>query len=190
MFTGAWSSVSGQKNNPKAYNGTSHNAFYQRFRAQLDITASEALNGVVLFEIGDTVWGKGANAARNAGGGLGADEVAIEVKNAYVDWIPPHTDLQIRMGIQTFNNPSFMTGGAGSHNIIFGDDVAGISLNYQFTPNVGATAWWFRPFSDNSDDGKRTAGSSRQFDEMDMVGLALPLTFDGVKVTPGACTPP
>ncbi len=183
VFTAAWGQKGGQKNDGW-YNTTQHNVFYQRFRAQLDITASEALNGVVFFEIGDTVWGKSsAEAGRSQGGGIGADGVTIEVRRAYLDWIPPHTDLKVRIGIQGFATPSFVQ----DSNQIFSDDIAGITLNYQFTPNVATTVWWFRPYSDNNknyEGGNGTPVTNRHFNEMDMFGLSVPLTFDGVKVTP------
>ncbi len=183
VFTGTWGQQGGNKYNTSSYNSTQNNSFYQRFRAQIDITASEALNGVVMFEIGDTVWGRSnTNAGRGAGGGIGADGVSVEVKRAYLDWIPPQTDLKIRMGIQGFATPSFVQ----NSSQVFDDDIAGITLNYQFTPNVATTVWWFRPYSDDTDNynfnGNRI--SDRQFNEMDMFGLSIPLTFDGVKVTP------
>ena len=183
VFTGAFTSMSGNEQDRDGYASTQNNSFYQRFRAQVDITASEALNGVVMFEIGDSVWGKSNNAAgRGAGNGIGGDGISIEVKRAYLDWIPPHTDLKIRMGLQGFATPTFVQGSSQ----IFDDDIAGITLNYAFTPNVAMTAWWFRPYSDDSANyataGTRIAG--RSWNEMDMFGLAIPLTFDGVKVTP------
>lgn len=183
MFTGTWGQQGGHKYSTSSYNSTQNHSFYQRFRAQIDITASEALNGVVMFEVGDTVWGKSnGNSGRGAGGGIGSDGVSVEVKRAYIDWIPPHTDLKIRMGLQGFATPTFVQ----NSSQVFDDDVAGITLNYQFTPNVATTVWWFRPYSDNNDNytdnTNRIAG--RRFNEMDMFGLSVPLTFDGVKITP------
>ncbi len=183
VFTAAWGQKGGLKNDGW-YNTTQHNVFYQRFRAQLDITASEALNGVVFFEIGDTIWGRSNNnAGRSVGGGIGADGVTVEVRRAYLDWIPPHTDLKVRIGIQGFATPSFVQ----NSSQIFDDDIAGITLNYQFTPNVGTTVWWLRPYSDNDANYQGGNGGrvyDRKFNEMDMFGLSVPLTFDGVKVTP------
>jgi hypothetical protein len=82
------------------------------------------------------------------------------------------------MGIQGVYNPSFL-----ENYVAFGDDVAGIVANYKFTPVVGLTAWWIRPYADNyAYNG--TTNPDRNFDEVDAFGLALPLTFDGVKLTP------
>ena len=150
----------------------------QRVRLQLDAVASEALSGTVFFEIGDQVWGQ-----NDTGGALGADNNSVvELKRAYIDWMVPQTDLKVRMGIQGLALPSFTTNASQ----ILDDDVAAVSLNYQFNENVGLTAFWARPYNDNY-GYKSTNASSKwdnYMDNMDMFAVLLPLTFDGVKVTP------
>ncbi|MDR1659368.1 MAG: hypothetical protein LBR94_03380, partial [Desulfovibrio sp.] len=70
----------------------------QRIRLRLDAVASEALSGTVYFEMGDSYWGKDA---AKGGAALGADRIdVVELKQAYLDWMPPNTDLKIRMGLQ------------------------------------------------------------------------------------------
>ena len=152
----------------------------QRVRLQLDAVASEALSGTVFFEIGDQVWGDNDN-----GGALGADGKVVELKRAYIDWMVPQTDLKVRMGIQGLALPSFTTNASQ----IFDDDVAAVSLNYQFNENVGLTAFWARPYNDNG--GYKSQWSGKDYDNymdymdnMDMFAVLLPLSFDGVKVTP------
>ena len=150
----------------------------QRVRLQLDAVASEALSGTVFFEIGDQVWGNS-----ETGGALGADGKVVELKRAYIDWMVPQTDLKVRMGIQGIALPSFTTNASQ----IMDDDVAAISLNYQFNENVGLTAFWARPYNDNAGYKSSDAGSTKwdnYMDNMDMFAVLLPLTFDGVKVTP------
>ena len=150
----------------------------QRVRLQLDAVASEALSGTVFFEIGDQVWGQ-----NDTGGALGADNNSVvELKRAYIDWMVPQTDLKVRMGIQGLALPAFTTNASQ----ILDDDVAAVSLNYQFNENVGLTAFWARPYNDNNGykwNGK-DAGYQNYMDNMDMFAVLLPLTFDGVKVTP------
>ena len=149
----------------------------QRVRLQLDAVASEALSGTVFFEIGDQVWGQ-----NDTGGALGADNNSVvELKRAYIDWMVPQTDLKVRMGIQGLALPSFTTNASQ----ILDDDVAAVTLNYQFNENVGLTAFWARPYNDNYGykwDGQQ--GYQNYMDNMDMFAVLLPLTFDGVKVTP------
>ena len=145
----------------------------QRVRLQLDAVASEALSGTVFFEIGDTYWGKNSN-----GGALGADQKIVEVKNAYIDWMVPNTDLKFRMGIQGIQLPNVAGGSA-----ILDDDVAAITASYQFNENVALTAMWARPYNDNYSS---RADRVNYHDNMDLFALMVPLTFDGVKVTPWA----
>ena len=152
----------------------------QRVRLQLDAVASEALSGTVFFEIGDQVWGQDST-----GGALGADKTVVELKRAYIDWMVPQTDLKVRMGIQGLALPSFTTNASQ----IIDDDVAAVTLNYQFNENVGLTAFWARPYNDNngyrySYNGTDKSGYQNYMDNMDMFAVLLPLTFDGVKVTP------
>jgi len=155
----------------------------QRVRLQLDAVASEALSGTVFFEIGDQMWGQD-----KTGGALGADNNSVvELKRAYIDWMVPQTDLKVRMGIQGLALPAFTTNASQ----ILDDDVAAVTLNYQFNENVALTAFWARPYNDNAGYYKNgyvgLDGSSQYknyMDNMDMFAVLLPLTFDGVKVTP------
>ena len=147
----------------------------QRVRLQLDAVASEALSGTVFFEIGDTHWGKNGD-----GGAMGADQKIVELKNAYIDWMVPNTDLKFRMGIQGIQLPNVAGGSA-----VFDDDVAGVVASYQFNENVGLTTFWARPFNDNwAADDKHPDRKTNYQDNMDLFALMVPLTFDGVKLTP------
>ena len=155
----------------------------QRVRLQLDAVASESLSGTVFFEIGDQTWGSGGTYGKGSGGAMGADGVSVEVKRAYIDWMVPDTDLKVRMGIQGIQAPSFVLKRAQS----FGDDVAGIALSYQFNEYVGATAFWARPYNDNFSGYNKNSNKSYNksyMDNIDLGGLFIPLTFDGVKITP------
>ena len=153
----------------------------QRLRLQLDAVASESLSGTVYFEIGDTTWGQ-----NSSGGALGADSNSVvELKNAYIDWMVPNTDLKFRMGIQNIAMPNVAGGSA-----VLDDDAAGIVANYQFNENVGLTAVWARLFNDNWNSASTrwdaASDDANYHDNVDMFALMLPLTFDGVKVTPWA----
>ena len=147
----------------------------QRVRLQLDAVASEALSGTVFFEIGHQRWGQG-----NSGAAMGADGLQVKVRQAYLDWVVPQTDLKIRMGIQNLSLPSV----AGDGNVLDNTDTAAIVASYQFNENVGATLMWARPYNDNftaANWNGRTAGA---LDNVDLFMLSVPLTFDGVEVTP------
>ena len=147
----------------------------QRLRTQIDVIASESLKGVLFLEMGDQNWGSSKD-----GASLGTDGKIVKVRYSYVDWVIPQTDAKVRMGLQNFSLPGFI-----SNNPILGGgsaDGAGITISGQFTENVGASLFWLRAENDNT-DGYRGNPSSNA---MDFVGLTVPMTFDGVKVTPWA----
>ena len=146
----------------------------QRVRLQLDAVASEALSGTVFFEIGHQRWGQG-----NSGAAMGADGLQVKVRQAYLDWVVPQTDLKIRMGIQNLSLPSV----AGDGNVLDNTDTAAIVASYQFNENVGATLMWARPYNDNF-GGEQARRTTNALDNLDLFMLSVPLTFDGVEVTP------
>ena len=152
----------------------------QRLHTQIDVIASESLKGVVFFEIGDQNWGKSSD-----GASLGNDGKVVKVRYSYVDWVIPQTDAKVRMGLQNFSLPGFIT-----NNPVLGGgsaDGAGITVSGQFTENVGASLFWLRAENDNNEyyHGDKVTGNPSS-NAMDFVGLTVPLTFDGVKVTPWA----
>ena len=146
--------------------------------------ASESLKGVLFLEIGHLTWGKNSDVDSKAqGGALGTDGVNVKTRYMYVDWVIPQTEVQVRMGLQNFTLPNFVTGpailGGGSA------DGAGITISGQFTENVGATLFWLRAENDNSDNWTQEE-NYHYSDAMDFVGITVPMTFDGVKITPWA----
>ena len=153
----------------------------QRVRLQLDAVASESLSGTVFFEIGDQMWGNA-----ESGAALGADGQIVKVKNAYIDWMVPNTDLKLRMGLQAVAMPNVAGGSA-----IMDGDAAAVVASYQFNDNVGLTALWMRPLNDNytgtnAEDEPYGNGYENYLDNMDLFALMLPLKFDGVELTPWA----
>ena len=151
----------------------------QRIRLQLDAVASETLSGTVFFEIGDQMWGNA-----DSGAALGADGKEVKVKNAYIDWMVPNSDLKLRMGLQAVAMPNVAGGSA-----IMDGDAAAVVASYQFNDNVGLTALWMRPLNDNYGGrvyGDRDDYQKNYLDNMDLFALMLPLKFDGVELTPWA----
>ena len=138
-----------------------------RLRTQIDVIASESLKGVVFFEIGHQNWGEA-----KSGAALGNDGKEVKVRYSYVDWVIPQTDAKVRMGLQPFGVPTFAVPMA-----VLDTDGAGITVSGQFTENVGAALFWLRPYNDYSNRMDGTYGNKH--DAMDVVGLTVPLTFDG-----------
>ncbi|MFI3270665.1 MAG: outer membrane homotrimeric porin [Pseudomonadota bacterium] len=143
---------------------------------QFDIIASESLRGVIAFEMGDTSWGVGGD-TDDGGAALGADGKVVSVTASFIDWYVPGTELQIRMGIQPIALP-----GAVAGSPILDDDMAGIVVSNAFSDEFALTAFWTRLYDGGlaDSDGNTNIGN----DEMDMFGLAAPITFDGHEITP------
>ncbi len=145
----------------------------QRLRTQVDIVASETLKGVIFFEIGDQNWGRASQ-----GASLGTDGRVVEVRYSFIDWVVPDTSLKVRMGLQPLVLPSFVGGSQ-----ILDHDGAGIVVSYDFNEMVGGTLFWNRLENNN---GNRFDSQDWHYrsDAFDLVGLTIPLTFDGMKITP------
>ena len=151
---------------------------WNRLMFKLDAVVNENLSGTVMFEIGDQFWGQEAT-----GGALGADGTVVEVKNAYIDWTVPNTDLKLRMGLQLVALPSFTF-----ENNVFIDDVAGITASYACNENISLTGMWMRPYNDNYTQNAplNHNESNNYLDNMDLFALSLPMRFDGIRITPWA----
>ncbi len=149
----------------------------QRLRTQIDIIASENLRGVVFFEMGDTIWGRAAGTGSDQGGALGTDGRTVEVKRSYIDWVVPNTELKVRMGLQGLALP-----GAVAGSPVLDDDVAALTLSYAFNDMVGLTAFWARPYDNDSGN----SDGSNDMDELDLFGVVVPVALDGAKITPWA----
>ena len=144
----------------------------QRMHVQLHAIASENLSGTVFFEIGEQRWGMDSQ-----GGALGADGTVVKVKQSYIDWKVPHTPLKLRMGLQGVKLPGYAI-----DSPVFQDDVAGITASWKFNPHVSVTGVWMRPYNDNwTGNNKRPAN---YMDNFDLFVLSLPVTFEGLKITP------
>ncbi|WP_027358929.1 alginate export family protein [Desulforegula conservatrix] len=73
------------------------------------------------FEMGDQIWGDNSKATSNYGK-IGADGIAVEVKNTYADFTPVD-NLNFKVGTQ---------GTILSRSFLFDDDFAGAVVTYDF----------------------------------------------------------
>lgn len=150
----------------------------QRARTYFEFIANENLKGVLKTEIGDFVWGNGD------AGSTSGDAVAIEVKNAYLDFNVPNTEVNIKAGLQGLTLPGFVGGSP-----LFSDDVTGITFNAPITDMVGVTGGWARLRDDSMTKyGGYMDGANASVDDsgdnLDLAFLGAPLTFDGVQFVP------
>jgi hypothetical protein len=90
-----------------------------RLRPWFGYQANKFLSAQFVFEIGDIPFGN-----KDKGGGIGADQKIVELKNAYMDiqftevqHVAPIHDAKLRFGIMGHKDPQ---------SLIFEDDIAGI----------------------------------------------------------------
>jgi hypothetical protein len=151
----------------------------QRIRTQIDFIISENLSAVYGIQLGTLDWGRsGGGVGKGSGGQMDADGVNLATHLAYLDWLIPSTDIQVRMGIQPIALPSTPKGSP-----VLDSWVAGIVVSTPLTDWLGVTAMWLRPYDAYPGDN---AGDSPRFDEMDIFGLVLPVDIKraGLKITP------
>lgn len=156
----------------------------QRMRVRFDFVQSENLRAVLHLEIGDTFWGRDNygngngtyQVGKGTGGGISADGVAVEVKNAYLDFNIPETVVNMKVGIQEFAFPGTVFG-----NAVHANDSAGVLISAPINDMVSVAFAWTRPV-DVTAGG--TDGANSRYDETDILLLAVPFTPEGMKITP------
>ncbi|MCT4535791.1 outer membrane homotrimeric porin [Halodesulfovibrio sp.] len=161
---------------PKASNNGDYFNAIQRLRTKIDIIANESLKGVYYLEVGTITWGDPATLGRGSGGAIGADGVNVETKRLYLDYQVPHTELQLRMGIQGLALPSL-----ANNNPVLDDDVAAIVANYAFTDEFNVVAAWARA-ADTENYSPRTTPTSNT--KYDVFTIIAGLNFEPVTIVP------
>ena len=156
----------------------------QRTNWHIEAVANEYLLGKVQFEMGAYQWGdRGTTGDRSAGGAMGQRGVSVGVRESYLDFFMPGTEFRLRMGLQTFWNPSF-----SFTPMVLAHQLPGVVASFKAADEVSVTAFWLRPYNDNytgvanAETGLTTKANSR--DNFDIFGAAIPVSIDGLKVTP------
>jgi len=151
--------IQGAGNNPGTVSSRGNPRGVQiRVRPRFDVSDDNGnIQATIRFEYGDTDWGGGGGnwsysfgtnqgnvapglgrttrTGNNAGGGLGADGVALETKWAYIDFaMPANIPVRVRAGIQPYYLPKGM---------VIDDDAAGLRA-YGKASIVDYDVWWIR----------------------------------------------
>ncbi len=129
----------------------------QRARFKYTFTNNEWAKTVFYIEA-DNVWGdsqfdRAGN--RNTGGGLGADNVAIEIKNLYTWFQIPDTEFKFQVGLQNFNDAYY-------GNFLGVNDTGGI-IGWYKTGSIGWRYGWLK-FSEQFTSSSATNGTHRSDD--------------------------
>jgi len=104
----------------------------QRMRMYFNFISSENLKLVYKNEI-DMEWGDGAaGVGRNTGGGLGGDQINLETKNVYLEFMVPDTPVKATLGLQgvTLHKGWFIS-----------DDIGAARFDMNFDP-ISITTYW------------------------------------------------
>ncbi|EGB14117.1 hypothetical protein DND132_0902 [Pseudodesulfovibrio mercurii] len=145
---------------------------YQRADLYFTVTANENLKGVLGLRSNKDQWGGTETQLGNPGGNNGSN--ALYVRDAYIDFNWPGTDVNVKAGIQYLALPTAI----GGSSWILGDRAGAVMVSAPVTDNVSVLAGYTRLFD--------TTGNSNVTDDgqVDAWLLALPLNFEGVSATP------
>lgn len=163
-----------------------HNRFVQRFILGVDIVASESLSAHFDVIAGFFTWGGPATSpsplvpAVATGGTLGSRASNIVMRQAYLDWVIPNTQVKVRMGQQAWTIPAFATGTAQPFGNEFG---SGIQVTAPLSKNVSINLGWLRAGSESRRGNAATAAAYTD-DVADMFSLIVPVKLDGFNFTP------
>lgn len=161
-------------------NSNSHDDlnFWLRARTQFRMIANENLWGVLYTEYKARLGSEAANTI----GGDGTNDRTLKIKQAYIGFRYPGTDIYTQAGIFDVNLPQ----AAGNNNMIIGDYHTGaIAVEAPITDAVKVTLGFARPYDQNENDKTANSAASQNYnDELDFFFATVPVTVDGFKATP------
>ena len=143
----------------------------QRVRTYFTFLTNENLKAVLGLEmdntwgVGDADWGTDVDSA--------SGDTAVEIKHAYLDFNFPDTAINTKVGLQAVALPGVF----GSP--VFNDDAPAILVSAPINDMFGVTVGFTR-----GRDASTPYGGTKNKDEVDAAMLILPVTLDGVSLTP------
>lgn len=138
-----------------------------RLRLRAGYSLNDHLSLVYFAEI-DTPWGESSKGSIGGGGGLGADGVNVETKNAYAELKVPNSTWTVRTGMFGWGLPKY-------EGLVLFDDMGGINAFGTIGPvdlNLLYSRWnqGDRAKSDNRDIYAAQAGY-RVNEQLDLTGM-------------------
>jgi hypothetical protein len=144
-----------------------------RARTWFDFATADGVKAVLGTEIGQARFGE------PGGLQLRGDNPIIKVKHLYAQFPWPNSDVTISAGLQGVALPGYFS------SPILDDDVAGIIVSAPLSDTLGLTLAWLRPY-DLNHTGSTTFDGSAMKDEFDIFAAILPVTLEGLNLTPYA----
>jgi hypothetical protein len=138
------------------------------------VTANENLKGVLGLRSDRGEWGKGGFALGQPGS---AGTAQMNIRDAYIDFNWPGTDVNVKAGIYTVALPQSV----GSASMIVAERAGAVMVTAPVTDNVSVLAGYTRLF-DNNTAAVTAANDDQNF--LDGYLVAVPLNFEGVALTP------
>jgi len=119
------------------YDDKARDAARQRLRLGMSFVASENLSGYVQLQDGSHEWGAADGAFNTVEG------TKFGVRQMYIDWVIPQTDVKVRIGKQLTGLP---VGANGKSYIMHagGGPVTAVTVNAPVMDNLGLTGFWAR----------------------------------------------
>ncbi len=113
----------------------------ERFILYLQHGDEKTVRAIIAFEAdsanwGETPWSETATTAASPSGRMGVygtDQVQLEIKRAYLEFVVPNTPLTVSAGMQ-----SFQYGG----RLFVYNDAPGVKVTGKFAPHQIEGAWW------------------------------------------------
>jgi len=142
----------------------------ERFTLFFNAAMGKELSGTVAFEMDSTRWGERTPAANNTNGAFmgrwNADAVAVEIKNAYIDFGLPYIGIPIpttiRVGVQPIGTRPWIFNTA---------DGAGITASMKVDPLQINLVW-----------GKAVEGLDAAADDADVYGVNTSVALGAISV--------
>ena len=145
----------------------------QRIRLTLEMSVSEALSGLMQFQVGN---GTDMPHALTLGSiGTGGTGKAVTARWAYLDWLVPNTDVRVRMGRQPFAAPSYVF-----NSPVLDASPDGVVVNMPLNEAIDVTAAWIRARALVNVWGQEYKPHST----IDLAYLSGNFAGDGIKVSP------
>ena len=141
------------------------------------VTANENLKGVLGLRSDKGSWGDGDFGLGNPGGG---DTAQLNIRDAYIDFNWPGTDVNVKAGVYTVALPQSV----GSASMIVAERAGAVMVSTPVTDNVSVLAGYTRLANDNTSNPFNANTTTNGEDFLDGYLLAVPLSFEGVSATP------
>ena len=134
------------------------------------------LAGEVKNEYGDKYW------ANKGGDGLG-NHPDMYLRQAYIDWLIPSTDVKVRMGRQLLALPGLANG--KNPALWWSDPADGVAIDAAVTDWLSLSAWWARYSRVGADSRYTNVYDTAGSNAADVFALAADFTyFDGFRFQP------